>query len=237
MMNNSSQRHLFTDRNMAPTRWRSDLLTLLEFHWPDSALGPWGEPHTFLNMFPSMRPHRLPMGCRVVVTTLLRHPMYLYPSLQLHQFPAMRGYNQRSRTLDSCDYEGFVSAFPNFQAWRITSSEWSPLPVEVVSHNMMFSAASRLLRRFDLVGVTERMDSWLLLLCSRVGIVPCPNMKHLNQARRSRNGWMTTTRCPTPNQSLVERAVKVYALADLRLHEWVSSRLEDEAAKHHAGLH
>ena len=31
-------------------------LTMLEFHWPDSAIGPWGDPNTFLQMLPRMQP-------------------------------------------------------------------------------------------------------------------------------------------------------------------------------------
>ena len=168
----------------APAAMQSRRLTLLEFHWPDSGLGRWGEPHTFLQMLPQMHPARLP-SCRVVVTTLLRDPVSLYPSLQLHQYPSMRGYAPPSLNLSACDYESFVAAFPNFQGWRLTSREWVQLPLRIVGHEAMFSAASRLLRRLDLVGVTERMDEWVELVCVRAGIAPCPTLKHLNDARRS----------------------------------------------------
>eukprot|EP00966_Prymnesium_polylepis_P287435 6638858-Prymnesium_polylepis.1 len=158
----------------AATVWCRDVRTMLEFHWPDSGLGRWGEPHTFLQMLPAMRPQRLPAGCRVVVTTLLRQPARLYPSLQLHQFPSMRGYNDAASNLSACDYAGFVAAFPNFQGWRLTSAEWSPLPLSAVPHAAMLAVTTRLLSRFDLVGVTGRMADWLMLLCARAGIVPCP---------------------------------------------------------------
>ena len=159
-------------------------VTLLEFHWPDSGLGRWGEPHTFLQMLPRMRPTSLP-GCRVVVTTLLRDPVALYPSLQLHQFPAMRGYAPPSWNLSACDYATFVAAFPNFQGWRLTSPEWSPMPLWRIGHAAMYKAGSRLLRKLDVVGVTERMEEWLDAVCARAGIYPCPALKHLNQDRRS----------------------------------------------------
>ncbi|KAL1524897.1 hypothetical protein AB1Y20_019776 [Prymnesium parvum] len=207
--------------------WRRDLLTLLEFHWPDSAVGRWGDPHTFLQMLPAMRPERFPGHCRVVVTTLLRDPARLYPSLQLHLFPAMRGYNTRAQSLDPCDFAGFVAAFPNFQSWRLTSSEWSPLPESIISHNRMFTAATRLLSKFDLVGVTEDMQSWITLLCALAAIVPCPALKHLNQARRSRDDRI---KCQPPNWTLVDVAVHRHAHADARLHRWAESRLKQDMA-------
>ena len=77
----------------SPHSGRARSLTLLEFHWPDSGLGNWGSPYTFLEMLPWMRPHALP-GCRVVVCTVLRDPVTLYPSLQRHQYDAMREYGR-----------------------------------------------------------------------------------------------------------------------------------------------
>ena len=141
-------------------RWRasSSLLTMLEFHWPDSALGSWGEPHTFLDMLPFMRPEVLP-GCRVVVTTVLRDPLTLYVSLQRHQYDKMREYGRealRERcacNLTACDVLGFVRAFPNFQSWRLTSPRWLVPPLSLVGHEVMFEAASRLVSRLDVVGV------------------------------------------------------------------------------------
>ena len=40
-------------------------------------------------MLPRMSPRALPQ-CATVLTTLLRDPQRFYPSLQLHQFPAMK---------------------------------------------------------------------------------------------------------------------------------------------------
>jgi hypothetical protein len=215
----------------AATVWCRDVRTMLEFHWPDSGLGRWGEPHTFLQMLPAMRPQRLPAGCRVVVTTLLRQPARLYPSLQLHQFPSMRGYNDAASNLSACDYAGFVAAFPNFQGWRLTSAEWSPLPLSAVPHAAMLAVTTRLLSRFDLVGVTGRMADWLMLLCARAVIVPCPAVKHLNADRRSRDGAYATSQCAPPRAVNLEAAVWQHALADLKLHDWAAARLDEEMAR------
>ena len=151
---------------------KSTSVALLEFHWPDSALGRWGEPHTFLQMLPRMRPSTLP-GCRVVVVTVLRDPHTLYPSLQRHQYDAMREYGRdalRARcqcNLTSCDVVGFVRAFPNFQSWRLTSSRWVVPPLELVSHTQMYATASAILAKLDVVGVTERLDDFLTRVPAR----------------------------------------------------------------------
>lgn len=213
----------------ASSTWRRNLLTMLEFHWPDSATGRWGDPYTFLQMFPAMRPQRLPPGCRIVVATLLRNPVELYPSLHLHLFPSMRTYNKQASSLTPCDYDGFIAAFPNFQSWRLTSSEWSPLPLSVISHDAMLRASTRLLSHFDVVGVTNEIEGWLQILCSRAGIVSCPPIRHLNAARRSRpSDKFGTLTCNRPNLSATQQSVEQHALADLKLYKWAKSKLADD---------
>lgn len=145
-------------------------LTMLEFHWPDSALGKWGKPGpseekalarsppglaeagAFLRLLPFMRPHALP-GCRVVTATVLREPAALYPSLMRHQLGSMRTYGFETLSarcgcnLTACDAVGFVAAFPDFQGWRLTSARWLYPPLASVGHRRMCAAA-----RFDLAG-------------------------------------------------------------------------------------
>lgn len=211
-------------------------LTLLEFHWPDSGLGNWGSPYTFLEMLPWMRPHALP-GCRVVVCTVLRDPVTLYPSLQRHQYDAMREYGRedlRARcrcNLTSCDMLGFVRAFPNFQSWRITSGRWITPPLEHVGHDAMYAAASRLLARVDLVGVTERLDDWVQLLCERAGIRPCAHVGHRNQKSVRRS----TRHCAPVDAGALRVAVREHALADVRLHSLAARRFQREWAGSAAG--
>jgi len=59
---------------------------------PDSGLGKWGEPYTFIDMLPriSMMPR-----CRTLVTILLRQPETFYPSLQRHQFAGLCAHVMR----------------------------------------------------------------------------------------------------------------------------------------------
>ena len=200
-------------------------LTLLEFHWPDSALGPWGEPYTFLEMLPYMRPEVLP-GCRVIVTTVLRDPLTLYPSLQRHQYLAMREYGplalkQRCAcNLTACDVSGFVRAFPNFQAWRLTSSRWLVPPLELVGHDAMLARASRLLARLDVVGIFERLDDWLVLICRRAAIAPCGMLRRLNAKRDTAQ----TKRCAPSDAAELAAAVQAHARADVQLHAIASRR-------------
>ena len=202
-------------------------LTMLEFHWPDSALGPWGEPHTFHQMLPRMRPHMLP-GCRVLVATVLRDPHTLYPSLQRHQYDAMREYGRIALqmrcqcNLTSCDVLGFVKAFPNFQSWRLTSTKWLVPPLEFVGHDLMHSKASRLLSRLDLVGVMERLDDFVQLVCHRAGISPCGRVAHRN-ALASRP---STRGCVPPQPAELRAAVAAHAAADVRLHADATARFE-----------
>ena len=98
---------------------------------------------------------------------MLRDPMTLYPSLQRHQYDAMRGYGRKALrercacNLSACDMLGFVTAFPNFQGWRLTSSQWLYPPLQIVGHDTMLAAASQLIDRLDLVGIFERLDDWL----------------------------------------------------------------------------
>ena len=211
-----------------PWRTSSSLLTMLEFHWPDSAIGSWGESHTFLDMLPFMRPEVLP-GCRVVVTTVLRDPLTLYTSLQRHQYDAMREYGRaalRERcacNLTACDVLGFVRAFPNFQAWRLTSPRWLVPPLALVNHETMFAAASRLLSRLDVVGVFERLDDWLKLVCRRAGISPCGGLRRLNAKRTTSK----THGCAPPGASTLASTVAAHALADVRLHAMATQRFAD----------
>lgn len=203
-------------------------LSLLEFHWPDSALGHWGEPHTFLQMLPRMRPHSLP-GCRVVVTTVLRDPFTLYPSLQRHQYDAMRGYGadalkERCQcNLTQCDMLGFVRAFPNFQGWRLTSPHWLTPPLSSVGHDAMFFGASRLLARLDVVGVTERLEDFVQLVCERAGLRPCARVSRLNTLR----AMQSTKDCAPPAPDALRAVVREHALADLKLHALATSRFEE----------
>ena len=207
------------------SRASSPLLTMLEFHWPDSAIGSWGESHTFLDMLPFMRPEVLP-GCRVVVTTVLREPLTLYVSLQRHQYDAMREYGRaalRERcacNLTACDVLGFVRAFPNFQSWRLTSPRWLVPPLSLVGHEVMFEAASGLLARLDVVGVFERLDDWLKLVCWRAGISPCSGLRRLNAKRTTSQ----THRCGTPDMSALASTITEHALADVRLHNLARRR-------------
>ena len=204
-------------------------LTMFEFHWPDSAMGRWGDPHTFLQMLPHMRPEVLP-ACRVVVTTVLRDPHTLYLSLQRHQYDAMREYGRgalRERcacNLTACDVLGFIAAFPNFQSWRLTSPRWLYPPLSHVGHDDMYSAASRLLWRFDVVGVFERLDEWLAVVCERAAIAPCAALPHLN----AKHGTHKTNGCPPPAADAVAAAVHRHARADVDLHSLARERFEME---------
>ena len=212
---------------------RATSLALLEFHWPDSALGRWGEPHTFLQMLPRMRPHALP-GCRVVVTTVLRDPLTLYPSLQRHQYDAMREYGRealRARcgcNLTSCDVLGFVRAFPNFQAWRLTSSRWVVPPLELVGHDALYDATVALLKHVDVVGVTERLDDFLQLVCARAGIAPCGHVGHLNAQKHRASTRKCTRADPAELRSEIDR----HARADVRLHARATTRFDAEWRQH-----
>ena len=207
-------------------------IAMLEFHWPDSALGPWGEPYTFLQMLPRMRPFALP-GCRVVVATVLRDPVELYPSLQRHLYDAMRGYGQEALrmrcacNLTSCDVLGFVRAFPNFQGWRLTSSRWLVPPLSEVGHVQMIAKAGRLLGTLDLVGVVEQLDDFVRLLCHKAGIWPCPRVGHHN-AKHFRD---STKGCAAPTVSTLRATVEAYAAADIALHRMAAVRLADEWAR------
>lgn len=211
-------------------------LAMLEFHWPDSALGPWGEPHTFLQMLPRMRPFVLP-GCRVVVATVLRDPMELYPSLQRHQYDAMREYGRIALqqrcgcNLTSCDVLGFVRAFPNFQGWRLTSSRWLVPPLSEVGHAHMLHKAGRLLQNFDLVGVVERLDEFVQLLCRRVGISPCTRVAHRN-AKHFRE---STRGCSAPDPAALAATVQAHAAADIALHRMAAARFAKDWGDRNAG--
>ena len=220
--------------NTAAVHTRAASTALLEFHWPDSALGRWGEPHTFLQMLPRMRPHAMP-GCRVVVATVLRDPLTLYPSLQRHQYDAMREYGRQSRcvstyasdisacNLTSCDVLGFVRAFPNFQAWRLTSPRWVVPPLEHVGHDAMYAGASRLISHLDIVGVTERLDDFLQLVCMRAGIAPCGHVGH----RNAKHYRTSTKGCVPPDEAQLLVAVQAHAAADVRLHALATRRFTE----------
>ena len=207
-------------------------LTLLEFHWPDSGLGRWGEPHTFLQMLPRMRPWSLP-GCRVVVTTVLRDPLTLYPSLQRHQYDAMREYGREALqqrcgcNLTACDVLGFVAAYPNFQSWRLTSPRWLYPPLSHVGHAAMLRAATALLRTLDVVGVFEQLDEWVALVCERAGIVPCPPLPHLN----ARHATHKTAGCEPTGAAALSAAVRQHALADIQLHAYATARFANDVAR------
>lgn len=200
-------------------------LTLLEFHWPDSGLGRWGEPHTFLQMLPRMRPEVLP-GCRVVVTTILRDPHTLYPSLQRHQYDAMASYGREALqlrcgcNLTACDVLGFIKAYPNFQSWRLTSPRWLYPPLKHVGHAPMLLAATRLLERLDLVGVFERLDEWLFVVCRLAGLTLCPGLPHLNALHATAK----TKGCEPADPVTVAMVVRQHALADVELHAYASER-------------
>ena len=213
----------------APSAAPSSSLTMLEFHWPDSAMGLWGEPATFLQMLPRMRPHAMP-GCRVVVATVLRDPYTLYPSLQRHQYDAMREYGREALrlrcgcNLTSCDVVGFVRAFPNFQGWRLTSSRWHVPPLSDVGHDLMHAKAARLLASLDLVGVIERLDDFLQLLCLRAGIAHCGPVPH----RNAMHFRASTLGCPTPDAAELRTAIRDNAAADVRLHREATARFASE---------
>jgi len=195
--------------------------------------GKWGEPFTFLQMLPRMRPAVLP-GCRVVVTTVIRDPLTLYPSLQRHQYDAMREYGREALqqrcacNLSACDVLGFVAAFPNFQGWRLTSPRWLYPPLEHVGHEPMRRAATRLLDRLDLVGVFERLGEWLQLVCELAAISPCPPLPHLNAKHSTRK----TEACEPPEPGALAAAVREHALADVQLHAHAAASFELALERH-----
>jgi hypothetical protein len=209
-------------------------LTMLEFHWPDSGLGRWGEPHTFLEMLPRMRPHSIP-GCRVVVATVLRDPLTLYPSLQRHQYDAMREYGRETLqkrcgcNLTSCDMIGFIRAYPNFQAWRLTSPRWVYPALDVVGHEPVYAAASRLLTYVDVVGVVERLDDFVQLLCLRANISPCGSVGH----RNAKHFRPSTQDCPAADAGALRMAVQSFAAADVRLHKLATRRFQADWERRH----
>ena len=81
----------------------------------------------------------------------------------------------------------------------------------------MFRRASTLLDSLDLVGVTERLEEWRIILCARSHIATCPPIGHLNhrQLRRSR---LREGDCPPPERIRLRAAVHRHAAADLRLY-------------------
>ena len=59
----------------------------------------------------------------------------------------------------------------------------------------MLAAGQSLVRHFDLVGVTERMSSFVVLLCELIGVRTCPRFvsRNVNHARAS----VLSTRFPS----------------------------------------
>ena len=86
----------------------------------------------------------------------------------------------------------------------------------------MLGAASRLLGRLDVVGVSERLDGWLELVCARAGISPCGALRRINERRTTGK----TQGCPPPDAHALQRAVRTYALADVRLHALATRRFQ-----------
>eukprot|EP00965_Chrysotila_dentata_P071015 2346749-Pleurochrysis_carterae.AAC.1 len=122
----------------------------------------------------------------------------------------------------ACDYAGFVWAFPNMQAWRLSSNHWVQPPLSILGHAPMLAAASRVLDLIDVVGTVERIGPWLELLCTRAGIRPCPPIERLNVERVSRQH----VKCPAPDMKQLQQAVSVHAEADVQLHAIAARRLE-----------
>ena len=76
------------------------------------------------------------------------------------------------------------------------------------------------MQRLDVVGVVERMDDWLALVCSRAGIWPCGdlgkrNVKHYRDSTRA---------CQPASQHELRTTVQEHALADVKLHAEATAR-------------
>jgi hypothetical protein len=61
----------------------------------------------------------------------------------------------------ACDFEAFPAAFPNLQAHRLSSREWTPPLLSEVGHETMYRRALSQLAKFDVVGGTSQLDRWM----------------------------------------------------------------------------
>eukprot|EP00308_Calcidiscus_leptoporus_P023521 CAMPEP_0119366326 /NCGR_PEP_ID=MMETSP1334-20130426/13191_1 /TAXON_ID=127549 /ORGANISM="Calcidiscus leptoporus, Strain RCC1130" /LENGTH=162 /DNA_ID=CAMNT_0007382509 /DNA_START=352 /DNA_END=840 /DNA_ORIENTATION=- len=132
---------------------------------------------------------------------------------------------KRYSNLSACDYETFIAAFPNMQAWRITAKLWVQPPLSVLGHRTMYRAAARVLSYIDIVGVVEELGLWLQLVCIRAGLRTCPPIGNMNRARFTPE----TMRCPPALSSRVRRAVQRHAEADVRLYSLAKTMFRKEA--------
>ena len=150
----------------------------------------------------------------------------------------------------ACDFEAFPAAFPNLQAHRLSSREWTPPLLSEVGHETMYRRALSQLAKFDVVGGTSQLDRWMQarapalftscpisfpaiadahdvavqLVCAVAGIAPCPALKQVDDAKRGR----LARDCIAPSAEAARGVMERHALADERLHTYAMARLDTD---------
>lgn len=119
----------------------------------------WGLPTSFFADVAQLRALYEPIGCRVTLGTVLRHPIAWYLSL----------FNWRaSNTIPLCQWQPPADgisrqvsgyALPFTRAGPIDRDRWNPPALSV-----------SILAQFDVVGLTEMLDESLLLLADKAGL-------------------------------------------------------------------
>ena len=117
----------------------------------------WGLPPSFYADIRRLRQLYEPIGCRVTLGTVLRHPVAWYFSLF-----AWRAANRIPLCQWSPWYDGMARQF--------TGHSLPFVPAAKRKMRLQPAAVSELLREFDVVGVSERFEESLLLLGARAGL-------------------------------------------------------------------
>ena len=117
----------------------------------------WGLPPSFYADVRRLRQLYEPIGCRVTLGTVLRHPVAWYFSLF-----AWRAANRIPLCQWSPWYDGMARQF--------TGHSLPFVPAAKRKMRLQPAAVSELLREFDVVGVSERFEESLLLLGARAGL-------------------------------------------------------------------
>lgn len=153
----------------------------------------------------------------IIAVAVLREPHSWFAS----EWRQPEGLTWPARSQQRHHFDRFVKVIGAFQ-WRalVEGSGWNATDGAVDA-----ASIRRLLSRFDVVGVTERLPTTMFLLCSALRLVLCPTLpQKVSTGRELPPHWPRSVYQSTLNAS--ERAlVEDIAAADFLLHAHAAQRL------------
>ena len=145
----------------------------IEYHVPSDASSSFAAHTAALSVW---RPMNTLRDAGVVIATVVRQPLFWYASQ--YRAPTRNAYKPLARRAANVSvFAAAVGANLQWRALTLESGFGAQQAAGAKADDSPFASAMALLARFDVVGVTERLPAFMLLVCYAAGLQTCPRME------------------------------------------------------------